>query len=262
MNSKISYWHVFKNLLLLDLKVFKKHYFNKLIDLAIYITVILSITVYILPAFGLAESYSLIMVSGLIASIGIMELYPNSISLAIDLTKDKNISYALILPIPSWLIPLKDICYFALTSLLVGTFALPLSKILLGDLLNLRAVNWPLFALFFILSNIFFGAFAFLLATTVKDVLNSDRVWLRFIFPLWFFGGYQFTWYSLYKLYPQLAYINLLNPFIYITEGIRVTMLGQEGYLPLWICTIMITFFIISFSLVGIKRLKNQLDFI
>lgn len=259
---KISSWHVFKNLLAADLKIFKHHFVNKLIDLGIYITVITTITVYILPFFGLPQDYGIIMVSGIIAGVGIMELYPNSIGLASDLTGNKTITYMLILPIPSWLIPIKNICYFALTSVMIGIFSIPIAKALLGNLFDLSAVNWLLFGAFFILSAIFFGTFTIILATTMKDLATSDRVWLRFIFPLWFLGGYQFTWYSLYSLYPWLAYIDLLNPFIYVTEGIRATMLGQEGYIPLWICTIMLIFFIIIFGFIGVYRLKKQLDFV
>lgn len=261
-NINNSYFNIFKNMLYSDLKLFKQSLVDKIIDITIYVAVCAGITIYILPAFGLPVTYNLIMISGIIASIGIMELFPNAITLASDLTGEQTISYFLTLPIPSWLVVLKIMFYYGITSLTVGLVSIPVGKLLMGSQFNLASVDWLSFSILFILGNFFFGVFAVLLATTFKNMGAVDHVWIRVVFPLWFFGGFQFTWYPLHKLYPWLAYADLLNPFIYVTEGIRASMLGQEGYLPIWLCILMTLIFTITFGYAAIYRLKKQLDFV
>ena len=93
-------------------------------------------------------------------------------------------------------------------------------------------------------------------------MMQIGNVWMRFIFPLYVFGGFQFTWYTLYNFSPRFAVLNLFNPMLYGIEGMRGAILGQQGYLPFWYCAGALVVLTALFFVVGYRRLKKQLDFI
>ncbi len=104
--------------------------------------------------------------------------------------------------------------------------------------------------------------FALMVGSFVKNMSTIGSVWMRFIYPIWFLGGFQFSWTVLFKTSPKLAYLNLINPMTYIMEAIRGAILGQEGYLPFWPCTSMVILFAFACAWYGIVRLKKRLDFV
>jgi hypothetical protein len=261
MTAYRSYWPIFYYLLLTDLHVFKKDFFGKVVDTAIWVVISLLVASYILPSLGVPADYGVLTLSGLLASAGLMEVYPNAMSLAADLTGQKIISYELTLPVPSWLVVVKKIIYFALTAASVSMVVLPIGKIMLFEQLDFSQVSWAKLVLIFVLTNAFNGAFALFIGTTVKNIA-TDHTWMRFVFPIWFLGGFQFSWRLLYQVSPLCAYIDLLNPYIHITEGTRAALLGQPGYLSYWFCITGIVFFTLLFTIWGIYRMKKKLDFV
>ena len=43
----------------------------------------------------------------------------------------------------------------------------------------------------------------------------------RLVFPLWWLGGYTFSWQQAYALSPYFGYAALCNPLLYALEGVR-----------------------------------------
>lgn len=112
------------------------------------------------------------------------------------------------------------------------------------------------------MQNIFYACFVLWSASIIANMSKFGSIWARYIFPMWFMGGFQFSWISLHKVAPIISYINLLNPMIYITEMVRISILGQEGYINFWFCLIAITFFSVLCLAISIRNLKQRLDFV
>ena len=89
-----------------------------------------------------------------------------------------------------------------------------------------------------------------------------ENAFMRIVYPLWFLGGFQFSWKVLHDCSPTLATLNLLNPYVYSMESMRAAALGQHDYLPFWYCIGALVLFTIMFASWGIIRLKKRLDFI
>ena len=101
-----------------------------------------------------------------------------------------------------------------------------------------------------------------MIASFVKNLAAIEHVWLRFILPLWFFGGTQFSWQTIYNIAPYIGYLTLLDPLVYVMEGMRAAVLGQEGNLPFWLCVAVLWVLTVVFGWWAIKRLKTRLDFV
>jgi ABC-type multidrug transport system permease subunit len=118
---------------------------------------------------------------------------------------------------------------------------------------------WKLF-LTILVDSFFSGCFTFILLGFVKKPERVQSMFTRIMFPLWFFGGFQFSWKVLYNLNPWLSYVNLLNPYIYSTEAARVSLLGPDGFLPFFLCIFVLLFAGALGGAYGYKRTKKYLD--
>jgi ABC-type polysaccharide/polyol phosphate export permease len=143
---------------------------------------------------------------------------------------------------------------------LVSVSVLICSKLTMWQVFDLTNLSLFKYAIIFVISHIFIGFFALLIAAYTPNMSYFENVWSRVIFPMWFLGGYQFNWFTLYKQLPVLAYLNLLNPLTYILEGNRVAFLGQAGYLNFWVCCLMLIFFLFMAAYFGVRKFMIRLD--
>ena len=257
-----KYMHILLQLLRADFVIMKDGLFDKLVNLAIYLFISLFVPVFLLPAFGISAEFASFSFAGAIATAGMFEVFPSVTNLVSDFEGDNITSYYLTLPIPSWLIFVRSIICFSLSGIMLSVYSLPVAYAVVFQKIDLSQLHVGKFLLIMIITNIFYGAFAIWVTSHVKNLLTIEHVWMRFVFPLWFLGGFQFTWVMLKQLSVWLAYIDLLNPMIYIMEGNRAAMLGQQNYISFWICISFIVACTALCSYNGIKRLKKRLDFV
>ncbi len=237
------YWNVFKQLLATDFSIFRETFKDKIIDLSIWVAITAAIMGYVMPAFGLSADYGSFQLAGLIASAGLFELFSSVMKMVSDFEGDRVIDYHLTLPIPSRLVLCKIMTYYALNAIILSLCVLPMGKLVLWSQFDLTKIAPIKLLIITVTTGIFYGAFTLWLAGMLENMSRIGSLWMRFIFPLWFLGGFQFSWMVLHKLFPMLAYINLVNPMMYVMEGTRAAVLGQEGYLPFWISVLALVCF-------------------
>ena len=257
-----TYFNVCKNLIWSDLLIFKQAFFDKFIDITIWIVLTVFVTGYIMPYFGLSDTFGVFQLGGVIAAVGLFEVYVSAVDLIVDFEGDRVIDYTVTLPIPSWLAILSKAGYYFFVYLILTIAILPVGKIALWNQLDLTTVHYGKLALAIIFQSMFFACFVIWASSVIENMSKLGSVWARFIFPMWFMGGFQFSWTSLHHITPVIAWINLCNPMIYITESTRVAILGQADYLNFWLCLVAITFFSVICFLKGLWNLKKRLDFV
>jgi ABC-2 type transport system permease protein len=256
----VSYIKTIGYLLQTDFKILSRSITNKLIDLFIWIISTTWITVYLLPAFGLNPTYGNFLIASIIATAGLFELFASVTNLISDFTGDNITAFYLTLPIPSWYVFLRLIIFYTLNGCLQGLLVIPVCK--------LTAWSFPLaeihifkFFLIFIFGNLFYATFTLWTTSQISNIENIGSVYMRFVYPIWIFGGYQYSWNTLHSYSPILATISLINPVLYIIEGTRAAILGHHEFLNYWLCIVIIIFFTFVSGWHGIMRLKKQLDF-
>ncbi|CAN5186687.1 hypothetical protein BH09DEP1_BH09DEP1_8190 [soil metagenome] len=261
--QKVSYFNVCKNLIATDLIIFKQSFVDKFIDLSIWIVLTTVVTSYILPYFGLAHDFGVFQLGGLIAAAGLFEMgNSNVVDLVSDFEGDRVISFNFTLPIPSWLALISKAGFYFITYTILALLMLPIGKLCLWNQFDLTSVHYPKLILAILALSLFYASFALLVTSMLANLAKMGQVWSRFIFPLWFLGGFQFSWMAFYKTLPWLAILNLANPMIYITEAVRVALLGQHGFINFWLCLLAILIFAALSLYLGITRLKKRLDFV
>lgn len=256
-----SYATTFKYLLYTDLNVLKEVIFDKILNLAIWATATIVVMGHIMKAQGLVN-FGPFQLASVVASAGLFEVFPSVMNLANDFSGDRTIDYQLILPIPAWLVLLKIICYNAINCFILTIMVIPIGKLILWNQFALSEISFFKTLCMIIVLSIFYATVTLWLTSKVKNLAKIGNVWMRFIFPFWFLGGFQFSWNALHEVFPRLAYVNLLNPMNYAMEGSRAALLGQEGYFNFWLCIgILVIVTLLCFAN-SYYALKKQLDFV
>ncbi len=242
-----------------DMSVFWPSFPDRLLNGALWAGITIVVFQYI--GFGDAVNLGLFMACANAVSWGFFEVMENVARLIADLQGEKSISYALTLPLPQWMVFVRIAISNALQAMAIAIFILPMAKILLWNNFDISHAAWGKFALIFVLAHIFYGFFSLWLASMVRSLESIGDIWMRVVFPLWFLGGYQFTWYTFVAKSPKLAYASLIvNPLVYCFEGVRAAVIGQEGYLPFWGCCAALIGFTMLVGTIGTLRMKRRLD--
>ncbi len=243
-----------------EIVVFSRLILDKYIDSGIVLITNVLVFTYFMGEFGLSKDYGAFILVGAVASFGFFEIVNRVADLIHDLDGDRVISNFLILPLPSTLVFCSIAIGWAICSSFISIFLFPLGKLILFNKFDLANMSAWRFLLMFFVSNLFYGFFALWIASLVKHIKDIGWLWCRIINPLYMFGCYFFVWKATYALSPIVGYVHLLNPLVYIMEGSRAAILGQEGYLPFYICALVLSCLIVVFGYFGIKRLKKRLN--
>lgn len=211
---------------------------------------------------GLDISFATFQFCGVIANIGLWMSFHETIAFVSDIENKKKIYYDLSCPLPSKLYFLSRIIFYLIRFSILTIIITILSRVILGHIINFAKISIIKFILISITTNIFYGVWIFFMASIIKKSKNIPNLFSRFQFPLWFLGGFQFSWKTLYSKNKILAYLDLANPILYINEGFKDAILGIKGIVPFYYLIGIIAIFSIILFFVGYYRLKKQLDFV
>ncbi len=260
--KKTKYLNVFWELLKTDMYIYKSAVASACIDVIPWFISIIGVFVYVFPLVGLSQNFSIFMAIGAVVSCIFWDIWSTATGFISDIEDNKTINYFLTLPLPNTLILIKQIISYAIKAGLPSLLILPLTKLLLWNIVSFSNFSIIKFVITIILTSIFIGAFSLFIISRIKNIHHIGKVGIRFLFPLWTFGGSNYSFKMIHKISPIFAYFTLLNPLLYPMESIRIAVLGQTGFIPFYICIIMQILFTILFGFLGIKSLKKRLDFV
>ncbi len=247
-----------------DLVVFRYFVVDGMIDTIVTTVLLVGIMTYIMPLLGTTREYGPFVGLGAIASTCIFNMYGIVTILVSDIRGDQIILYRLSLPVPPALIFVARAFVSAVKVAVnaVVAFIIAIGLLVMGGRFSAEYFSIGKFVLFSFFMFIFIGFFVVFMGSFVKNLDRIGVVWTRMIYPLWFLGGAQFSWLVAYSFSPFLAYLSLVNPFLYLMEGVHSATLNPAYYLNFWANLGMMILFTVFFGVVGIKRLKEQLDWV
>ena len=243
-----------------DFTIFKWSVTAKFIDTSLHLFTSVVVFGYLLQSYGLRPDYGAFVLSGILATFGLFEVIGKVSQTLADLEGNNTTLYILGLPIPSSLVFFYIGISWALQSFLVSLLLIPIAKLFLLSRLTLGNISWLQLLLISFVSNVFFGFFALWLASLLRGMRSISQIYSRVINPLYMFGGAFYSWLTLYSLSHSIGLMTLINPLVYVIEGMRAAILGQEAYIPFWYSFTALFFFSGLFMFDSIRRFKIRLD--
>jgi ABC-type polysaccharide/polyol phosphate export permease len=263
MNYKIdaTQLQTFWQLMVRSFVIYKPHFKNKTFNAVVWTMLNVIVVAFIMPTVGLHNFGPFILVTTA-ASNSFFTANNQIPGLLSEILGDvSNLRYQLSLPLAPWLTLTTYALECAYQGFISSLMIVPLGLLLLFNEFPFQYFCIIKFHFILLLISIFSGFFAVWMTSFVNDMVHEmENLWSRIIFPLWFLGGFQFSWKGLYSISPMLAYLNLLNPLTYVMEGGRAAALDPALSLPYWNCVFALIGFTIIFGYLGIMKLKKRLD--
>ena len=135
-------------------------------------------------------------------------------------------------PLPPWALAAEKIVFGTRQSIASALFVLVLAAIVPAMRHAVSFDALPLLAAVLLLVGITSAA----LGLVVGCVVKPGRIELMFsvvVAPLTFLGCIYYPWTSL-ELIPWLQYLVLVNPLVYLTEGLRAALTPAIPTMPIW----------------------------
>lgn len=260
----LQIWRFF-NLIKRDIVVYKKRFSKYAINYILIYPVIFTIAfAYLSPGvyFGSAAT-----VAGNTLFIGNLLVLLASITfhLMVPLLNDRQgarfIEYQLILFNPRAL--LLEMIVFA--GIFAGTLFVPffpITKLLLQEVFDTSHTSWVQVVIITYAGAFCLAAYNLLAMCCMTDRKQGIDFWLRCNLPLFAVGGLWAPWYVMNLLNPILGKVILLNPFLYVCEGLRYAIIGGNNYFSFGICLAMLSIFTVLFTLASFWVFKKRMDHI
>ena len=262
-NFKIDFLQLqtFWQLLVRGFIVYKPHFKDKVINSILWTSLNVIVVGYIMPTVGLRDFGPFILIATA-ASNGFFFATNQIGGFVSEIIEDSsNLKYELSLPLPHWATFTKYALEYAYQGVITSMMIVPIGMLLLWQTYPFQYFCILKFHFILAVICLFAGFFALWMSSIIGDIFHGlENLWLRIVFPLWFLGGFQFSWKGLYSISPMFAYLNLLNPLIYVMEGSRACALDPALSLPYWNCVFALFGFTLFFGLLAISKLKKRLD--
>ncbi|BDC35011.1 hypothetical protein Noda2021_09690 [Candidatus Dependentiae bacterium Noda2021] len=257
-----AYVKLFYAFLMRDFYVYGKRMSKYLINYGIIAPVLYVITFAYLQPHVFFESKMAVGLSTFIGNVSqiLLSLTYTVISAVLfDLKKHKFTQYQLsILPVKLFII--KEIFFAAIWGFLIVIPFFPLARVLLGSSFSAHSISWPLVFIMLFISALACAAYLFFATSLLKKTEQTRQLWMRVNVPMIILGGFWVPWHVMNAYSPLLGKAVLVNPLIYITEGLRQAIIGGDQFLPLTICIPVLLGFSVVFTLLSFYVFKKKVD--
>lgn len=225
-------------------KMIRSNFSSLIVDGIVLICVNAAVFGYLFPAIGMSSQFIAPAFLGSTMRLFLNIGYGISLQLVNDITFKRYIDYLLTLPMgKNWLIS-SFVLRFAIELIIITLPLLAGGLFLLSNKISLTHAQWPLFAIIYLMTVLFFAMLFAALAFLSPYDWFMRNLWPRRLAPMMVFSSALVPWKPIYALSPAIAIPFLLNPITYISEGLRSSLLESDNYISPMICLGMLLFFI------------------
>jgi ABC-2 type transport system permease protein len=224
---------VFWALLMRDARVVSRELPSFLLRTTLQPLLFVMVFGYLLPKMGFtARGYAAAMLPGVLAiSMAFASLQAVALPMVTDFGFTGEIEDRLLAPAPIFLVALEKVVAGAIQGVLAALFVLPIARLIMGPIESLSLVHFGT-----VLAVTLLGASAFsTLGLVLGTAIPPQQIGLMFsaiIAPMIFFGCAYYPWRGLDAV-PVMKYLVLVNPLVYVAEGMRGTLTPALPHMPL-----------------------------
>lgn len=193
---------------------------------------------YLLPRMGFVQrEYTSALLPGIIGiSLAFASLQSVALPMVADFGWTREIEDRLLAPVPIRLVALEKVMVGIVQGVLAALFVLPIARLIMGPIAGLDVHAWGELIGVTLLAAAAFSTFGLLMGTLIEPA----QIGLMFGFivaPMIFFGCAYYPWQGL-GVVPGLKYAVLVNPLVYVSEGMRGAITPTLPHMPLWLVVV------------------------
>ena len=263
-NSKsMQYARAFAGLFLRDLHVLRRELLPFAIRVCMNPLLFLFVFTFIMPhmsggaamnptAAMAGMNFSTVLLPGLMAvAIMFSGIAAVALPLAQEFGITREIDDRVMCPLPVAAVAIEKICFSAVQSVIAAAVVFPLAYYIPSTPVVAHVSSWPFLLVVLVLASLTSGALGLTIGTSVKP----QQIGLIFgvvVMPITFLGCVYYPWAQLDKI-RWLQYGVLINPIVYMSEGLRAALTPEFHHMPPALILTMLTFFLALLTLLGIR---------
>jgi ABC-2 type transport system permease protein len=258
VKSRVSRSGVFLALLHRDMRVARKELPFFLIRTTLQPLLFIIVFGYLLPKMGFMRiGYTSTLLPGILAvSLTFASIQAVALPMVQDFGWTREIEDRLLAPVPTRLVATEKIVAGVLQGFVSAAFVLPVARLIMGPIPGLTLAQFPLVILIVILGSSAFSALGLLLGTAI----SPQQIGLMFsviIAPMLFFGCAYYPWAGLSAV-PIMKYAVLINPLVYVAEGMRGALTPGVPHMPLVVSISALLVIGVIFWIAGIRSFERR----
>ncbi len=235
-----SYLAPLWGMVLRDLRVLRRNLLPLIVRTVMNPLMFIFVFTFVLPRIGQAfqgggsgTSYATIVVPGLVA-VGMVFTGISAVALplSIELGGTREIEDRVLAPIPVELVAIEKLVMGAVQGILGGLVVFPLVYLIPATPVEVHVASWPLLIAVVLLASLTAGALGLALGTIVRP----QQIGLMFavvVVPITFLGCVYYPW-ALLRAIPWLQLVVLINPLVYMSEGLRAALTPATPHMSPW----------------------------
>jgi ABC-2 type transport system permease protein len=237
-----AYLQTFGALLARDIRVLRRNFGQFLVRTIMQPLLFVFVFAYVFPKIGQGfhsatngVSFSTILVPGLIAiAINFQGIQAVALPLVQEFSVSKEIEDRVLAPVPVWVVGFEKIFAGAMQALIAAGVVFPIVYLVHAEgAAPVVYIHDPLLFAFALIFCCFLAASMGLFIGTVLDPRKVTLLFAVVVLPLTFLGCIYYPWADLTPVM-WLKVLVLLNPLVYMTEGLRASLTPSLPHMPVW----------------------------
>ncbi|HEY6310128.1 MAG TPA: ABC transporter permease [Streptosporangiaceae bacterium] len=180
-------------------------------------------------------NFATILVPGLMASMLLMQgIMAVTFPLVMEFSWQRTIEDRALAPVPIRVLAIQKIVAGAVQSFIGAAIVFPIVLVVHapGQAPHVHVTNWALFIFILAFASLLTASLGLLLGT-IMDPRKMQMLFAVILLPATMLGCVYYPWSALHHIrWLQIAV--LINPMVYMSEGLRAVLTPDLGHMPLW----------------------------
>jgi ABC-2 type transport system permease protein len=226
---------------------------------------------YVLPKIGSGFSsagagaaasgltFATILVPGLMGSMFLMQgMFGTTMPLVMEFSWQRTIEDRALAPVPIRVLAIQKITAGAIQAFIGAAIVFPVVYWVHapGQGPHIDVTNWFLLAVVMVFSSTLTASMGLWLGTVV-DPRKMQMVFAVVLLPLTMLGCVYYPWSALHVI-RWLQILVLINPMVYMTEGLRAALTPSIGHMALWAILLALVGGTALFGYLGVRTFRNR----
>jgi ABC-2 type transport system permease protein len=221
---------------------------------------------YVLPKIGsgfggggTGVSFATILVPGLMGSMFLMQgMFGTTMPLVMEFSWQRTIEDRALAPVPIRVLAIQKITAGAIQAVIGAAIVFPVVYWVHapGQGPHVDVTNWFLLIVVMVFAATLTASMGLWLGTVV-DPRKMQMVFAVILLPLTMLGCVYYPWSALHAI-QWLQIVVLINPMVYMTEGLRAALTPSLGHMPLWAILVALIGGTVVFGSLAVRTFHNR----
>jgi ABC-2 type transport system permease protein len=226
---------------------------------------------YVLPKIGTGFSvargssgigginFATILVPGLMGSMFLMQgMFGTTMPLIMEFSWQRTIEDRALAPVPIRVLAIQKITAGAIQAFIGAAIVFPVVYWVHapGQGPHIHVSNWFLLAVVMVFAAALTASLGLWLGT-LADPRKIQMLFAVILLPITMLGCVYYPWSALHAI-RWLQIVTLVNPMVYMTEGLRAALTPGIGHMPLWAILLALVGGTLVFGYLGVRTFRNR----